>query len=901
MIAKNADADLLISEWFIDYDVATNNLRFFSSIEILGSNTDDLDTGYHHVVVTRDGVDDMVLYVDSISRDTANTGQDYTNGDIVEIGSRRTGTAAAGLSYVDEVGIWKGRALSQSDVDDLFNGGVGISHKSFLDVPPSVTLNLPINDSNITIPTVEFICNVSDDLNLTNVTLILDGVANETNSSGVNDTNYTFTKIINEGDHTWTCNASDNSSLTTQPGARDFNVNTTPFIEFITPTIANNTNLTDNAIPANINLTETLFDNLTIFLYNSTELNDSITFSNLTRFFNFTGLADGTYFLNATMFTNTSQTNSTVTREYTIDATPPVVNITSPTDIVNYQLVNSNLTLNWTALDANIDSCWHNYNGTNVTVTCNDNSTQLNITNSSNRNVTFYANDTFGQLSSDFQSWDYNIFENNQTFNNETAEGATEIFTINLTVGDQVSTANLIHNDTSFAGTLDNSNFPEVIVTKTLVMPEIDADVNVTVFWNITLNDGNTSESSSSNQTITSITLDDCSSNTTLILNYTYVDEETQTLINFTSLNSSIEVDVRLFSSDRTQLILNFSTEFNQIVPAQICINNETLNSTNYSMDVTTRYVADTYEPEFHHIQSFLLTNDVIPQDITLFGLLSTDSTTFLITFKDVDFLPEQDALININRNYVAEGVFKTVEIPLTDDNGQTTGHFDLDNVKYQIIVTKNRIILATFNDVTIQCVNLLTGDCKLSLNAFTTGIPITDFNTTFDLTYNIAFDGPANTISTTFATQGGGASMIEGNATLFDRFGNTSVCSSSLTSSTGLIICNIPESFENVTVVYDLFKDGELVSTTTYKIIPDASDRFGGQGPILTFIMVATFGLLLVSSSIGVIFGAWLGILIAGTLMLFNVSSMFGSGSVIVFMAISGGILIWKISRRIH
>ena len=147
-------------------------------------------------------------------------------------------------------------------------------------------------------------------------------------------------------------------------------------------------------------------------------------------------------------------------------------------------------------------------------------------------------------------------------------------------------------------------------------------------------------------------------------------DEEEQILIvpqegNVTTL---IEVDVSIFPiGDPDNEIINFSQAYNNTNEALVCIANDTLNGTSYRMDVQTRYDSNLYAAEFHNIQNFTLTNETIPQEITLYDLNLSDTTEFLITFENEQFLPVEDALLLIQRKYVGEGVFKTVEIPKTD------------------------------------------------------------------------------------------------------------------------------------------------------------------------------------------------------------------------------------------
>lgn len=807
---------------------------------------------------------------------------------------------------IDEVGIWN-RTLSASEVSDLWNGGAGISWTDVFG--PIVTILFPLENTifNETVTQLNYSVTNSPD----RCWFSTDGGA--TNSSdvaaGTNFTGLTSSSLNN----TWTvyCNNTDGEGS----DSVSFFVNKSVQTELITPINASNftttmLNFSVNSTPTNTNLTNVTlsvwFDNATLILTNTTSLSGNVEVN--TSFAQ--TLPEGNIVWNAeTCGLDVDCAFAANNNTLTVHTTPSTLNITSPNGTINFHKLGDNLTLNWSITESgqnlteHIINCSFTYNGVQTDL----NQTFCIVTNQTSflyvkgiNNLTFTVTEEFGLQTTNFTSWNISILQNNETFDNRTTEGATETFTLNITVSSQVSSAILFYNNTDFIGTLDNSNFPEVFITRDVIIPSVAAETNISFFWKIITQGGASANTTSNNQTVVALTLDNCAANTETVLNYTIVDEETQIQLNAIGNNTIIEVDVRILSSDRTRSILNFSQNFSQINPATVCINEGALNGTNYSMDVTTRYDADNYEPEFHHIQSFMLTNSSIPQNITLFDLLSADSTSFLITFKGTDFLPISDALVRINRNYVSEGVFKTVEIPLTDDNGQTTGHFDLDNVKYQIIITKDGVILASFNDVSIVCANVITGDCSLSLNAFSTGIPITDFNTTFGLTYSTTFDPDARTITTIFLTQDGSVATILANATKFDRFGNTTVCTDSISTSSGTTTCTIPESFGNVTVEFNLFKNGEMISTSTFTIIPDAADRYGSQGPIFFFIIVITMGFLLMSSSVAMIIGTWITIVFAGLLMLFDARTYLGEGSAIILIAISGGLLLWKITRRV-
>ena len=65
-----------------------------------------------------------------------------------------------------------------------------------------------------------------------------------------------------------------------------------------------------------------------------------------------------------------------------------------------------------------LDSCWYVYNETLTYFNCSENQTFNYIPDQNT--LTVYANDTFGNERSESVSWDYKVFEINQTYNNET-------------------------------------------------------------------------------------------------------------------------------------------------------------------------------------------------------------------------------------------------------------------------------------------------------------------------------------------------------------------------------------------------------------------------------------------------------------------------------------------------
>lgn len=485
---------------------------------------------------------------------------------------------------------------------------------------------------------------------------------------------------------------------------------------------------------------------------------------------------------------------------------------------------------------------------------------------------------------------------NSESYPTETIEGSTESFVINISITESPpETANLIYNNTINPATFSISG-SDYYITEILTIPSVGVDSNVSFFWNILLNNGEEINTTSRNVTVRDLKIDNCTTNSILLMNLTLFDEET--LAQLTSGdNFSIEVDLDIFSLGSSTPLIEFSNSTIATNPYQICLNS-TLNDTEYRLDSIISYQSDDRVKEYYHIQNNTLKNSTLSQNINLYDLLTTDSQEFLITFKDESFSTVNDAIIQINRFYVDEGISRTVEIPKTDDNGQTLGHFDDDNVIYNLIVSKNGTVLGIFDNILAVCTDATTGDCTINLNAFQSGTPLIDVSEIGDITYTMLFNSTERTIKVSFTSTDGGTKLILLNTTLFDQFGNENVCSDSLTSSSGSLTCNIPTSFGNVTVISDLFSNGRLVTSRIYTISVDMKEVFGGNYIVMVLIMVMTIPLMFITSTGGVVIGLILGLAMA-MLLLMGGSSFIGITSSIMWLVISSGIILWRVTKE--
>jgi hypothetical protein len=169
---------------------------------------------------------------------------------------------------------------------------------------------------------------------------------------------------------------------------------TKPLISFNNGTTINNSNYnTNTTIKINVSASDPNYVNLTINLFNSTSLIDSIKTGD-TKLYQEYNLTEGEYYFSATACDFSGNCNTTETREITIDTTLPEIVIRYPLNIT----YNENITqLNYTVTDTHIQSCWYSQDRgvTNLTLDCSL-ETQDILALEGNNSITIFANDSFG-------------------------------------------------------------------------------------------------------------------------------------------------------------------------------------------------------------------------------------------------------------------------------------------------------------------------------------------------------------------------------------------------------------------------------------------------------------------------------------------------------------------------
>jgi len=689
---------------------------------------------------------------------------------------------------------------------------------------------------------------------------------NERNSGATGNGNYNFIfEFFQSGTGTayvYSVEVEISAYATSEPtytiGAEQINSGTIN-VDFVTPpTPVNYANISDPNITIEVNPTY-VNASLTNISYDFYNVNGTLTtffFENETYQINIS-LPTAHFHYNVTVcgeetITPSDICASTETRHLNHDVTPPEINLTSPTGIYDYLIEGYELDLNWTVTDEGegLDSCWYSYNGTNNTLTCNDNHTTFNYVTDLN-NLTFWANDTFGNYQNNLTSWTYKLLEVNQTYNAEVTEGSLETFLAHTKLGSGISIEDAVlfnYNNSETTGQAFTLGDYNILRKANYLVPGVSADTNFTFYWNVVLSDSTEINLSSQNQTVYNLAVDNCSSYTNELYNFSVVDEEEQTPLP----TATIETAFNFYDAQRSEIIFNYSMQFEGVNPLRICLNRNISSGSEYSLDVLVRYEDTGSANEYYNIVNTTINNESTSQKIILYDLNLTDSTDFQLTFTGSDFLPVENALVYVDRQYISENQFKTVELPKTDYNGQSVLHLVRNDVIYNIRILKDGVVLGNFENLVAFCEDFTIGDCNIELNAFDSVEAVYNYDESLGIIFTApSYNETSNKVTFNFLTEDGEAKTVKLEVSRNDIFGNRSICNSTLTSSGGTLTCNIDPNLDESNLKTEVYVDGVLAISGNVQL---DSSGYGVAGYLIMFVMAISFILMFSGSKTGVL-----------------------------------------------
>lgn len=238
-----------------NYNDNSDNLAF-------GTSSNIFNGAWHNLIFTQAGTASKT-YLDgvSVTNLTTSTSQlGTTPGGAVLCAIRSSGGAVQYTGMQDELMIHD-RTLTPDEVVNYYNGGSPPYYQEYSDTAPTITFNSPATQNYTTIPqNLNFDFTASDNNALSDVKFYVNTVLNQTNATGINNTNYIFPLTLGDGDYTVYAKATDNASLETDTEERRYVIDSTaPIITIHAPTndaitYTTLTNITLNVTSSDIHL-----------------------------------------------------------------------------------------------------------------------------------------------------------------------------------------------------------------------------------------------------------------------------------------------------------------------------------------------------------------------------------------------------------------------------------------------------------------------------------------------------------------------------------------------------------------------------------------------------------------------------------------------------------------------
>lgn len=590
---------------------------------------------------------------------------------------------------------------------------------------------------------------------------------------------------------------------------------------------------------------------------------------------------------------------------FEVDTTPPVItNATNLSNIVTLSLpINS--TWNFNASDPNLDSCYYNTTDHATTVvTCNSSITTT-WTTDGDKDITYCANDTLGFETCKIEQIEVVFINVSQSDNPDpVGEGNDVTFTMVINMTNIPSTsAYLVINGTEYPAdtvtTSTNGYYFQNVVPMQSGWGNSTGNV-LDWYWvyNITGYATN-SNTPTENITVYEFDIDDCSVFGEVILNISLKDEATNTLLTNSSANeTNIELDLEVSSRSNSSITWEYSNTWvddpDGIV--QVCVINNSLNNSNYRMDFTIGFSAESYAQEFYYLVNGTLDenkqyDDLTTNQITLYDLLLVDSTTFLFKFYDEEGLEVTDGLVHVYRDYIGDGIFREVERGKQDNNGETHLHLVEEDVIYFFKVSLGGSVIYTSATYNAKC---LSTPCQIELEAAGEFDP---FTTDWDLvngSFDITSDSSTREVNLIYSLDDPETMNIT--IVKYTNNPNTAVhvVSDEAFSTGGTLTVSVPQAAGNITFVAYVYKNDELIATKFIDFQPNGFDYFSGTGLFMALLLFIALSLMAASEGIGTVVFGVIAIIVISVLQLMALSYY-----ALVGLICAAAILVWALTKR--
>lgn len=529
-----------------------------------------------------------------------------------------------------------------------------------------------------------------------------------------------------------------------------------------------------------------------------------------------------------------------------------------------------------------------------TSLNCTENQTNFTYIQGQN-NITVFAKDTFGLIASNASTWDYEILEINQTFEPHAIELSTQDFELLVDVSGTITAVSLVYNGTAHSANIFTNGLTQI--TSSFQIPTFAVDTNATFYYNITMLSGSTIITQEQTQLVNVLLIGNCTAFSNLLFNLSLFDEKL-----LTPLEGTIEADIQILNQDGSTGVSEKSTQFHNVSTASICSNiNITEENNLYNLEL--RYYVDPlnnsnflYVPEFYHIQQAQTSN--LPMEINLYDLNVNESTEFTIFYRDNDYIARENVLLQIQRRYVDEGLFRVIEIPITSSEGTAIGHFDLNNYKYKITVTQYGEVLNVFDNPAIRCESELSGICEIHLKGLAE-VPQAEFTSDLEDFFYTATQ-EEDSVEIAYVVPTGESKNIRVVMVQTSPFKDaTTICNTTVLSSAGQIICFVNATIGDSNIDITIYSNNEVKSRARAVFQEDLNSAFLLNNYFIAIVLLMTIVMMVVSSPQLMVIASIFGLAFSGLVFLLKYETIGLAAGAMGWLIVVGIIILVKLNKK--
>lgn len=437
-------------------------------------------------------------------------------------------------------------------------------------------------------------------------------------------------------------------------------------------------------------------------------------------------------------------------------------------------------------------------------------------------------------VNSETSYFSFGFVENEVIFNSSTYETASESFTLNITLSNPstLSSANFFYDGVNKGVSTKTTSGNDTIFTSTINIPAETGTKDF--YWQLNL-DGMLFNSSINQQIVEELLLASCGGSvTTQVLNFTSYDEQNQTRINPFKFAGTFYYWIGEGETKSNISINNLS-----LSEQTICISPAGIN---LKIDADIEYDeagnGTIYTKRNYYFRSATVNNQ--SQNIPLYLLKSDQSTSFVLDVKSKNLIPLEEAIIYIQRYYPGEGIYKTVQIARTGQDGKSVGFFETETVDYKfIIVHEGEVVLETepqkvFPESAPFTISFIVGDVLEN--------PWEIFDGISNLQSSLTFDEDTSIVSYAYIDTSGAISEGRLVVEQVKNIGsNVEICDVSSTLSSATLTCNVTGYEGSIVAKTYISRSPAVLDKVVTFIIDALKDAFSPYALFIYFCLIVT------------------------------------------------------------